>query len=99
MCPTPPINRVKPITSATVIIMLAETMNVTRTTHASLRPRKKTGAIPFAAQLVDVTREVTQVIEDDVEGLNRRIREAGLQMIVVPSRPARVTTDSEVAIR
>ncbi len=53
----------------------------------------------FAVQLVEVTREVTQVIEDDVEDLNRRIREAGLQMIVVPSRPARVTTDSESAIR
>ena len=53
----------------------------------------------FAVQLVEVTREVTQVIEDDVESLNRSIREAGLQMIVVPARPARVTTDSEFAIR
>ena len=53
----------------------------------------------FAVQLAEVTREVTQVIEDDVDGINRRIREAGLQMIVVPSRPARVTTDSESAIR
>ena len=50
----------------------------------------------FAVELTDVTQQVRQVIEEDVENINRRIREAGLQMIVIPTRPARVTTDGEL---